>query len=244
MTVPPSCSSSSTAARDTERYTSDWFRSFLAYDPAESTGLTITVPGVERSSRGKDVQVHRPSRGRTHLRAALEALAGNRGSVTDRHASEDANHLFQEAETGAFWRSTARLEPEFIDGFLDTVVDWFGRPRTGVARVGMAGSDDPLDRPTTARAWHPEPELLDVRDEATSRPALEKLGEEAWSAALDYVYEHGHGAGYRRTRPTTRSCGKVFFGPSGRPGAGADSSPTTSQALIEEFRTPPRTASG
>ena len=98
----------------------------------------------------------------------------------------------------------------------------------------MAGVDDPLDRPT-GEAWHPEPELLDVRDEATSRPALEKLGEAAWSAALDYVYEHGQARAigepgdYEELR-------RVFFGPSGRPGP-APTEPTTSQALIEEFRT-------
>ena len=45
---------------------------------------------------------------------------------------DDANHLFQEAETGAF-SEYARLEPEFIDGFLDTIVDWFVE-RAGVAR--------------------------------------------------------------------------------------------------------------
>jgi hypothetical protein len=39
-------------------------------------------------------------------------------------------------------------------------------------------------------SWHPEPELIDVRDEAASRPALEALGAGTWSAALDYLYAH------------------------------------------------------
>ena len=54
----------------------------------------------------------------------------------------------------------------------------------------MAGGRERLSG-RTGEGWHPEPELLDIRDEATSRPALEKLGEGAWSAALDYVYDHG-----------------------------------------------------
>jgi len=93
------------------------------------------------------------------------------------------------------------------------------------------------DRPAgrTGEGWHPEPELLDVRDEATSRPALERLGEGAWSAALDYVYAHGMEraigapADYEELRD-------VFFGPSGEPGL-APLEPSTSAQLIEEFRT-------
>ncbi len=89
--------------------------------------------------------------------------------------------------------------------------------------------------PRSGEGWHPEPELLDIRDEARSRPALERLGEGAWSAALDYVYDHGmeravgHPADYAELR-------RVFFGPSGRPGP-APTEPTTSDALIAEFST-------
>jgi glutamate/tyrosine decarboxylase-like PLP-dependent enzyme len=90
-----------------------------------------------------------------------------------------------------------------------------------------------LDR-RSGEGWHPEPELLDIRDAATSRPALERLGAAAWSAALDYVYDHGMTraigapADYRELRG-------VFFGPSGKPAA-APHEGTTSDALIEEFR--------
>ncbi|MEX1296974.1 MAG: pyridoxal-dependent decarboxylase, partial [Candidatus Limnocylindrales bacterium] len=97
----------------------------------------------------------------------------------------------------------------------------------------MAGADDrPPGR--TGEGWHPEPELLDVRDEGASRPALEALGEAAWAAALDYVYEHGleraigQPADYDELR-------REFFGPSGRP-APAPSEPHDAQALIDEFR--------
>jgi hypothetical protein len=55
----------------------------------------------------------------------------------------------------------------------------------------VAGATDRPTRTRSGEGWHPEPELLDIRDEGRSRPALERLGQGAWSAALDYVYEHG-----------------------------------------------------
>ena len=98
----------------------------------------------------------------------------------------------------------------------------------------MAGADDRIaDR--TGEGWHPEPELLDIRDEASSRPALEQLGAGAWSAALDYVFDHGmeraigEPADYAQLR-------SVFFGSAGEPGP-APLEPSTSAQLIEEFRT-------
>ena len=97
----------------------------------------------------------------------------------------------------------------------------------------MAGADGRLAG-RTGEGWHPEPELLDIRDEDASRPALEALGEGAWSAVLDYVYDHGmeraigEPGDYEELR-------KVFFGPSGVPAA-APVEPSTSAELIEEFR--------
>jgi glutamate/tyrosine decarboxylase-like PLP-dependent enzyme len=66
-------------------------------------------------------------------------------------------------------------------------------------------------------AWHPEPELLGVRDEDASRRALEAAGAAAWSAALDYLYRHGFGRamGEAVDPDATRI---DYFGPSGRPG--------------------------
>ncbi len=37
-------------------------------------------------------------------------------------------------------------------------------------------------------AWHPEPELIGFRDEAASRPSMDRLGQATWTAALDYLY--------------------------------------------------------
>ena len=99
-------------------------------------------------------------------------------------------------------------------------------PRT----IGGMPSDDSPDR----FAWHPEPDLLGYADPA-ARPALERLGAEAWSAALDYVYEHalvramGEPVEYVALRT-------AFFGPDGAP-APAPPEPTTSGAILDEFRT-------
>lgn len=65
-------------------------------------------------------------------------------------------------------------------------------------------------------SWHPEPELIDVRDPERSRAALEELGEAMWTEALDWLYRHA------LARPTSAlaypELRKEFFGESGRPG--------------------------
>ncbi len=99
-------------------YASDWYRSFLGYDPtADWAQVDVPVLGI---FGGKDVQVVAESN-ETALRETLEA-AGNEDVTT--MTFDDANHLFQEAVTGAF-AEYGQLEPEFIDGFVETVVDWF-----------------------------------------------------------------------------------------------------------------------
>ena len=103
---------------------------------------------------------------------------------------------------------------------------------------------DPRPDPAERFAWHPEPELIGYDDPERSRAALEALGTATWSAGLDYLYGQafrramGEPAGYAALR-------RLFYGgdpggPSGgsigRP-APAPREPTTSGALIEEFRT-------
>jgi len=98
-------------------YTSDWYRSLLGYDPTEDWAqVDVPVLGI---FGGKDVQVIAES----NEAALLETLqdAGNEDVAT--LTFPDANHLFQEAVTGAF-AEYAELEPEFIDGFVEAVVDW------------------------------------------------------------------------------------------------------------------------
>ena len=94
-----------------------------------------------------------------------------------------------------------------------------------------------------AFGWHPEPELIGIRDAAASREALRAAGAATWEAALDYLYDHalvramGDPAGYTELRAT-------YFGESGGPGR-APSDPTPWPDLLDEFgsRIAPHTVS-
>ena len=81
--------------------------------------------------------------------------------------------------------------------------------------------------------WHPEPELVDVRDPAVARPALERLGDDTWREALDWLYGH---AMARPTRPDRYpDVRRRFYGDRARPGpAPADGIP--SAEVLKEFR--------
>ena len=89
---------------------------------------------------------------------------------------------------------------------------------------------DPRDR----FAWHPEPELIGYGDAATSRAAMERLGNDTWAAALDFLYDHaakramGDPAPYAVLRAS-------FFGPTLGP-APAPATPSPVGAILDEFR--------
>ncbi len=104
---------------------------------------------------------------------------------------------------------------------------------------------DPRPSAAVRFGWHPEPGLIGLDDEATARPALERLGRDAWAAALDYLYDEafrramGTPTGYTELRRSFFG-GPPADGSPGRPPPGpapAPSGPTTSAALLEEFRT-------
>ncbi len=81
--------------------------------------------------------------------------------------------------------------------------------------------------------WHPEPELIGVRHEATSREALRRAGSATWEVALDYLY--GHAFERAMGEPTDADeLRSVFFGPIGRP-ASAPESPARLDAVLAEF---------
>lgn len=94
----------------------------------------------------------------------------------------------------------------------------------------MADPDRFLDR----FDWHPEPELIGIRDETASRRALHQAGVDTWETALDYLYDHafdramGLPIGHDELRA-------AFFGPSGRP-APAPRAPVVLADLLREFR--------
>ena len=80
---------------------------------------------------------------------------------------------------------------------------------------------------------HPEPELIDIRDPARSRAALEALGERTWREALDWLYGP---AAERPTAPDlypeTRA---TFFGEGGGP-APPPTAGSTMEDVLAEFR--------
>jgi pimeloyl-ACP methyl ester carboxylesterase len=114
-----------TAAREVEIYTSDWFRSLLGYDPSDDWAR-VQVPVLAVFAE-KDAQVL-AEQNASGLQAALESAGNEDFEIT---TIADANHLFQRSETGAF-AEYGQLEPEFIEGFLDTVIEWI-TVRAGVA---------------------------------------------------------------------------------------------------------------
>ena len=87
---------------------------------------------------------------------------------------------------------------------------------------------DPLER----FAWHPEPELIGVRDPA-ARDALDALGRRAWQTALEYLYDEA----LRRAMGEPVGYGALhdrFFGAGGGP-APAPAGPARSRDVLAEF---------
>ena len=77
--------------------------------------------------------------------------------------------------------------------------------------------------------WHPEPELIDVRDRERAREALETLGERTWTEALDWLYER---AMVRPTAPDLYpELRAAYYGPSGGPGPTRRHTPRPDQRL-------------
>ncbi len=82
-------------------------------------------------------------------------------------------------------------------------------------------------------AWHPEPELLGIRDAATSREALTAVGTAAWETALDYLYQHAFVRGMGDFDDYASLRGQ-YFGPGGEPGP-APAGPSPLGELLTDF---------
>ncbi len=95
--------------------------------------------------------------------------------------------------------------------------------------------DDPTARldPLEPFRWHPEPELIGLRDAATSRDALRRAGEATWEASLDWLYREAmaRGMGLPTDYGALRA---AYFGNAGGPGSAPDE-PTTLAAVLDEF---------
>jgi aromatic-L-amino-acid decarboxylase len=95
--------------------------------------------------------------------------------------------------------------------------------------------DDPTERPDPLAPfrWHPEPELIGIRDPAASREALLRAGVATWEAALDWLYDQAmvRGMGLPTDYAALR---RRYFGDADGPGA-APHQPTTLDAVLAEF---------
>ena len=104
---------------------SPWFKFFLDYDPAP-TLAKVQVP-VLALFGGKDLQVPAEPN-----RRVMEEVFAKSGLKDYRIVvMPDANHLYQQANTGSVSEYTT-LKKEFLPGFLDLLTTWIGE------RVGMA----------------------------------------------------------------------------------------------------------
>ncbi len=104
-------------AAQLQTFQSPWYQHFLTHDPAEDWAQ-VTVP-VLALFGAKDAQVD-AEQNRTALEAALRRAGNDDVTVV---VLPTANHLFQDAQTGAF-EEYAALAPEFVPGFLDTISQW------------------------------------------------------------------------------------------------------------------------
>jgi glutamate/tyrosine decarboxylase-like PLP-dependent enzyme len=82
--------------------------------------------------------------------------------------------------------------------------------------------------------WHPEPDLIVIRDAARSREALRQAGATTWETALDYLYDHAfeRAMGEPVEHDALRA---LFFGPTGGPSP-APEAPARLDAVLAEFR--------
>ena len=105
------------AAQAAQQYSAAWFESFLNYDPAPDWAQT-TIP-VLAIFGGKDVQVD-AEQNAPPLEAALAEAGNNDYEIV---VLPDANHLFQQAETGGL-SEYGTLPAEFTPDLLPTIIDW------------------------------------------------------------------------------------------------------------------------
>lgn len=92
---------------------------------------------------------------------------------------------------------------------------------------------DPKDDPLAPFRWHPEPELIGLRDATASRAALERAGEATWRTSLDWLYDRAmvRASGQPNEYAEVRS---RYFGERGGPGP-APTGPAPLAEVLAEF---------
>lgn len=98
-------------------FTSDWMRTFIKYNPVSDFDK-IECP-VLALFGGKDLQVDAKLNSEAMVKKFKEL---NKSNYTIK-IFEDANHLFQKAETG-LPQNYGKLEKQFCDGFLEEIEVW------------------------------------------------------------------------------------------------------------------------
>ncbi len=112
------------------------------------------------------------------------------------------------------------------------------RPPTTEPAEAPATEPLDIDAYLARFAWHPEPELIGFRDAATSRTAMERLGEATWTTALDFLY--GHGVVRAMGDPSSYALARQRYyaseptGDRGGPGP-APADPAPADAVLAEF---------
>jgi uncharacterized protein len=96
---------------------SNWYKFFIVHDPSEDW-RRVTQPVLGLFGQ-LDLQVP-PEMNKNAMKRALDS-AGNTDYTLK--IIPQANHLFQKATTGSP-AEYVYLEKEFIDGFLDTILEW------------------------------------------------------------------------------------------------------------------------
>lgn len=94
----------------------EWFKSFIEYDPAGDIG-ELAIPMLALFGENDTQVIETPNR------KAAESLKNDAGLEMDIVTIPDGNHLFQHSNTG-LPSEYGMLDNEFTEGFLEALLEW------------------------------------------------------------------------------------------------------------------------